>query len=82
MKSFCESYMFKSLIKDPTRLKNPKNSSCINLILPNSPHSFQSFFVAETGLSDFHKMIVSVKVLCYLQLLKNTKYALIVLNDF
>ena len=58
MESFCESFRFKSLIKDPTCLKNPENPSCIALILTNSPYSFQHSCVIETGLSDFHKMIV------------------------
>ena len=44
MEFFCELYRFKSLIKDQT----------------NSPYSFQNYFVIENGLSDFHKMIVSV----------------------
>ena len=57
---FCESYNFKSLIKDPTCFKNPENPSCIDLILTNSPYSFQNYCVIETGLSDFHKMTVSV----------------------
>ena len=57
---FCESYNFKSLIKDPTCFKNPENPSCIDLILTNSPYSFQNSCVIETGLSDFHKMTVSV----------------------
>ena len=39
--SFCESYRFKSLIKEPTCFKNLKNSFCIDLILTNSPYSFQ-----------------------------------------
>ena len=30
------------------------------MILTNKPKSFQSTCVIETGLSDFHKMIVSV----------------------
>ena len=51
---------FKSLIKDPTCFKNPENPSCIDLILTNSPYSFQNSCVIETGLSDFHKMTVSV----------------------
>ena len=58
------SSSFKSLIKDPTCFKNPENPSCIDriidLILTNSPCSFQKSCVTETGLSDFHKMIVSV----------------------
>ena len=35
-------------------------SPCIDLILTNSPLSFQSSGVVETGLSDFHKMTVTV----------------------
>ena len=35
-------------------------SPCIDLILKNSPLSFQSSGVVETGLSDFHKMTVTV----------------------
>ena len=60
MESFCESYRFKSLIKDPNCFKNPENPSCIDMILKNSSYSFQNSCVIETGLSDFHRMIVSV----------------------
>ena len=60
MTSFCESYNLKSIIKQPTCFKNPEKSSCIDLILTNRPKSFQSTSVIETGLSDFHRMTVSV----------------------
>ena len=60
MKNFCNSYSLKSLIKQPTCYKNPENPSCIDLILTNKPRSFQSTCVIETGLSDFHRMTVSV----------------------
>ena len=60
METFCESYGSKNLIKDPTSHKNPPNPSCIDLILKKSPLSFQSSGVIETGLSDFHKMTVTV----------------------
>ena len=60
METFCESYWFKNLIKFPTCHKNPQNPSCIDLILTNSPLSFQSSGVIETGLFNFHKMIVTV----------------------
>ena len=60
MSNFCESYNLISLIKESTCYKNPENPSCIDLILANSPHSFQCPSVVETGLSDFHKMIVTV----------------------
>ena len=61
--SLCESCRFKSFIKDPIYFKNPENPSridLIDLILTNSPYSFLNFCVIETGLPDFHKMIVSV----------------------
>ena len=59
MKTFCESHGLKNLIKVPTCYKNPQNSSCIDLILTNSPLSFQSSGVIEIGLSNFHKMTVT-----------------------
>ena len=53
VESFSESYRLKSLIKYPTRFKNSENPSCVDLILTNSPYSFQNSCVIETGLSDF-----------------------------
>ena len=50
----------KSLIKEPTCYKNPNKPSCIDLILTNKPRSFQHSCVIEIGLSDFHKMTVTV----------------------
>ena len=60
METFCESYGLKNLIKVTTCHKNPQNPSCIDLILTNSPLSFQSSGVIETGIFDFHKMTVTV----------------------
>ena len=60
MKDFCLNYNLKSLIYVPTCYKSPDNPSCIDLILTNSPGSFQSSCAIETGLSDFHKMTVTV----------------------
>ena len=60
MKSFCENYNLKSLIKQPTCYKNPNKPTCIDFILTNVPHMFQSTCVLETGLSDFHLMTVTV----------------------
>ena len=49
---FSDTYDLKSLIKEPT---------CYNLlVLTNKPRSFQRSCVNETGLSDFHKMTVTV----------------------
>ena len=60
MTVFCDTYDLKCLIKEPTCYKNPENPSCIDLILTNNPKCFQSSCVVETGLSDFHKMTVTV----------------------
>ena len=38
-------------------IKNIKNSSCVDLIIPNGPMSFQNTVTIPTGLSDFHKML-------------------------
>ena len=40
--------------------KNPENTSCIDLILTHNPKYFQSSCVVETGLSDFHRITVTV----------------------
>ena len=40
MKSFCENYVLRSLIKEPTCFKNPENPNCIDLILTNKLRSF------------------------------------------
>ena len=58
--TFCKSYCFTSLIKQPTCFKNPENPSCIDLILTNKPRSFQPKCFIETGLFDFHRMTLSV----------------------
>ena len=60
MSEFCDTYNLKSLIREPTCYKNPENPSCIDLILTNRTCSFQNSCVFETGLSDFHRMTVTV----------------------
>ena len=40
MKSFCENYNLKSVIKQPTCYKNPNKYTCIDLILTNAPGMF------------------------------------------
>ena len=58
MTDFCNTYNLSSLIKEPTCYKNTKTwiiLHAIDLILTNSPHSFQGSCVVGTGLSDVHK---------------------------
>ena len=60
MEEFCAIYSLKNLIKVPTFFKNPLNPSSIDVILTNSFRSFQNSVAIETGLSDHHKMTVTV----------------------
>ena len=60
LQTFCKFYSLHSLIKQPACFKNPENPSCTDLILTNKPRSFQTKCVIETGLSDFHRMTISV----------------------
>lgn len=60
MKYFCDSYNLKSLIKEHTCFKSVHNPSCIDLILTNKPTYFQNNKVFETGLSDYHKLTITV----------------------
>ena len=50
----------KSLGKEPTCFKNQNDPSCIDLFLTSTIRSFQETQVFETGLSDFHKLVVTV----------------------
>ena len=60
MEGFCSLFCFSSLIKDHTCFKSVENPSCVDLILTNRSKSFQNSMVVETGLSDFHKLTVTV----------------------
>ena len=51
MEDICTSYGFKSLIAGPTCFKNSDNSSCIDMMLTNTPYILQHYFVLETGLT-------------------------------
>ena len=56
---FCQTYNLVSTVNKPTCLKNQKNPSCIDLMLTNKQERFLKAKTIETGLSDFHKMVVS-----------------------
>ena len=60
MKTFCETYNLENLIKGPTCYKNADNPSSIDIMLTNKKLSFQNSLTVETGLSDFHKMTITV----------------------
>ena len=60
MKDFCETYNLTNLITDPTCFKSVDNPSCIDMMLTNRSLCFESSRTVETGLSDCHKMTVTV----------------------
>ena len=54
MKSFCDNYSLKSLIRKPICYENFEKPTCIDLILTNMPHIFKSTCVIRNravGLS-------------------------------
>ena len=58
--TFLYQHELKSLNKEATYYKNPNKPSCIDLILTNSPRSFFNTVTYFTGLSDCHKLVLSV----------------------
>ena len=56
---FMNGYSLKNLVKEPTGFK-AEIPTCIDLILTNRYRSCQHTTTIETGLSDFHKMVVTV----------------------
>ena len=65
MTDFCHVYNFQNIIEDKTCLKYPYDPSCIELFITNRRKSFQNSTVIETGLSDFHKMSLTVMKVFY-----------------
>ena len=53
------------MIYKPTCFENPDKPSCIDLILTNCLRSFQNSCAIEPGLSDFHKLVVTVMKTTY-----------------
>ena len=60
MKGFCQTYNLQNLIREPTCFKNVHHPSSIDIMLTNKKLSFQNSITLETGLSDFHKMTLTV----------------------
>ena len=58
--TFVYQHELTNLNKEPTRYKNSGNQSCIDFILSNRPKSFFKTNTVFTGLSDFHKLVLSV----------------------
>ena len=59
-KEFCETYNLVNLIKDSTCFKSVQNPTSIDVILTNKSNSFCNTCTIKTGLSDHHKMTITV----------------------
>ena len=59
IKAFCNQYKLKYLNKEPTCFKNVDKPCCNDLFLSNKSKCFEDSLTFETGLSDFHKLIVT-----------------------
>ena len=60
LEDFLFEHNAKNLVKENTCFKSLDNPSCIDLFITNSHQSFQNTTTVATGLSDFHKMVVTV----------------------
>ena len=60
MSEFLHNNDSKNLVKEITCFKNPNNPSCIDLFITNISGSFQNTATLASGLSDCHKMILTV----------------------
>ena len=60
LNGFCNVNSLKTHNRAPTCFKNPKNPSCIDLFLTSRQQCFQQTCAIETGISGFHKMVVTV----------------------
>ena len=65
MQEFCESQFLENILKKKICFKDPGNPACINLIIMNKPGMFQNAKTYETGLPDFHKLVVSAMKISY-----------------
>ena len=57
--TLCDTYSLKNLINSPTCYKSNCSPTLIDVILTNQKHFFKNSSTLETGLSDFHKMILT-----------------------
>ena len=67
MKLFNETYDLENLINEATCFKNPSNPSSIDVMLTNDKSSYQNSVILETGLSDHHKMTITVLKASYIK---------------
>lgn len=67
MEGFCNIYNLFNLIKVPRCYKNPSKPIYIDLMLTNSLKTFFNSCAVEIGLSDFHKMTITIMKATFLK---------------
>ena len=60
LESFLYEHDLQNLVKENTCFKSVENPSCIDLILINCNMSFQNTTTVFAGISDFHKLVLTV----------------------
>ena len=70
--------IYLALLKNQHVSKTPDNLSCIDLFLTNRARSFQNTLVIKTGISDFHKLAITVMKVFY----KKQKLKIIQYRDY
>ena len=60
LKDFMELYDLRNLVKENTCFKSVGTPSCVDLFLTNCVRSFQNTKAITTGISDCHKMTITV----------------------
>ena len=60
IESFLYMHELCNLVKEKTCFKNMQNPSCIDLLLTNNVYAFQQTSAICTGLSDCHKLVLTV----------------------
>ena len=58
--SFVYEHELSNLVKEKTCFKNMENPSCIDLLLTNNSYAFQQTTTVCSGLSDCHKLVLTV----------------------
>ena len=60
LSEFLYEHNAENIVMDKTCFKSLNNPNCIDLFLTNFPSSFQNTCTVTKGLSDFHKMVITV----------------------
>ena len=65
LSEFLYEHNAENIVKDKACFKSLNNPSCIDLFLTNFPSVFQNTCTVTTGLSDFHKMVITVTKMAF-----------------